>query len=71
MLQVVSLTISSNAATWSHSIRMDDKVLRLVADVKKWKDAQKVATEKVKKVEEYALKANEAKKKAKNELPLM
>ncbi|GMN60234.1 hypothetical protein TIFTF001_029321 [Ficus carica] len=44
LVEVVSLALSGNAATRSHSIRMDDKVARLVADVKKWKGVEKVAT---------------------------
>lgn len=63
LLQVVSLALSGNAATRSHSIRMDDKVARLVADIKKWKGVEKVATKRLRK---HALKANDAKKKGEN-----
>ncbi|GMN49573.1 hypothetical protein TIFTF001_018739 [Ficus carica] len=41
---------------------------RLVAEVKRWRDAEKVAAKKAKKAEEHALKAEEVRKKAENEL---
>ena len=44
-LQMVSLVFSDNTAARSHSLCMDEKVAGLVADVKKWKDAEKVAAE--------------------------
>lgn len=40
----------------------------LVADVKKWRDAEKAASERAKKVEEQAARAEEARKKAEGEL---
>lgn len=47
---------------------MDDKVDGLIANVKKWKDAEQVAVEKAKKAEECVLNAKETKKKAEDEL---
>lgn len=54
---MVSLTFSDNIAARNHSLCMDEKVAGLVTDVKKWKDAEKVAAEKAQKAEEYAQKA--------------
>ncbi|GMN49628.1 hypothetical protein TIFTF001_018784 [Ficus carica] len=57
LVAVVSLTFSDNIAARNHSLCMDEKVAGLVTDVKKWKDAEKVAAEKAQKAEEYAQKA--------------
>ncbi|GMN67228.1 hypothetical protein TIFTF001_036289 [Ficus carica] len=67
---VVSFAFYINTVARSHYLCMDDKMAVLVANVKKWKDAEKVAVENAKKAEERALKAEEAKKKVKNELAL-
>lgn len=67
---MVSLVFSGNVAARSHSLCMDNKVAGLVANIKKWKDAEKVVTEKAKKAEERALKVEVARKMADNELAL-
>lgn len=59
---------SGNATARSHFKRMDDKVAGLVAKVKKWRKADKLASEKAKKAEVQALKAEEARKRAEGEL---
>lgn len=49
---MVCLAFSSNATTRSHSNYIDDKVVSLVVEVKKWWDVEKAASEKSKKAEE-------------------
>lgn len=51
---------SGKAVARSHFLRMDDKVAGLVANVKKWRDAEKVTAEKAKKSKERAIKHEEA-----------
>ncbi|GMN53243.1 hypothetical protein TIFTF001_022391 [Ficus carica] len=46
---------------------MDKKAVSLVAEVKRWRDAVKVASKKAKKAEERSSKADEARKKAKEQ----
>ena len=65
---MVSLAFSGNAGVQSHSLRMDNKVTGLVADVKKWRDAEKLTIENAKKAKKHATKAKEAKKKTENKL---
>ena len=48
---MVCLAFSDNAMARSRSNCMEDKVALLVAEVKKWRDAEKVASKKVKKAE--------------------
>lgn len=38
--QVVSLAFSGNAVARSHFNRMEDKIIGLVAEVKRWRDAE-------------------------------
>ena len=61
---MVYVAFSSNATTRSHSNYMDDKVVSLVVEVKKWWDAEKVVSEKAKKADELSIKADEAMRKA-------
>ena len=68
---MVSLAFSGNAAPRSHINFIDDKVAGLVTEVKKWREAKKVASEKAKKAEKQAFKAKEARKKAKVKLPMV
>lgn len=56
---MVSLAFSDNAAAQSHFNYMDDKVTELVVEVKRWPDAERLASKKAKKAEEQALKAEE------------
>lgn len=67
---MVSFAFSGNDAARSHFLRMDEKVSGLITDIKKWKDAKKVAAKKAKKAEERALKSKEGKKKAENKLAI-
>lgn len=60
-----------NAMVQSHSLHMDKKVVGLVANIKKWRDAEKIAAIKAKKTKERTLKAEEATKKIKNELSMV
>ena len=52
---------SNNAVVRSHSLQIDNKVVGMVVDIKKWRNAKKVAAKKTKKTEG-------AKKKAKSKL---
>ena len=61
---MVYVSFSGNATTRSHSNCMDDKVVSLVVEIKKWWDGEKVVSEKAKKAEELSTKADEAMRKA-------
>ena len=47
---MISFTISDSVAAQSHFNRMEDKVARLVAEVKRWQEAEKLASEKARKL---------------------
>lgn len=64
---MVCLAFSGNTVARNHSNSMDEKAVSLVAEVKRWRDAEKVASEKAKKAEERSSKADEARKKAKEQ----
>nr|GMN75608.1 hypothetical protein TIFTF001_056326 [Ficus carica]GMN75614.1 hypothetical protein TIFTF001_056329 [Ficus carica] len=61
---VIYLVFSDNTAARSHSNHMEEKVASLVAEDKKWRDIEKMASEKATKADELSTKAEEAKKKA-------
>ncbi|GMN22567.1 hypothetical protein TIFTF001_040288 [Ficus carica] len=65
---VVSFTFFGNAAARNHINRMDEKVAGLVSEVKKWREAEKMALKKANKAKEQALKVEEARKKVEVEL---
>ena len=49
---MIFFAFSGNTAARSHFNCMEDKVAELVAEVKKWRDTEKSASEKAKKAEE-------------------
>lgn len=65
---MVSFTFFGNAAARNHINRMDEKVAGLVSEVKKWREAEKMALKKANKAKEQALKVEEARKKVEVEL---